>query len=188
MSDPMFDHKVELPYAGKARGDFSPHANDGDATGETSNRQKATIDAVRNSGSLGMTWQELSSEFAWHHGQSSGALSVLHKTGHLAKLKATRQHCGVYVAPEFINGRATVQPRTMAKAVEETVVTKIVERVKQVETPVKISDVDEAFLAVVRSRFQLVERPDPNAVMSMKTGTVRRLLAIIGELQGEAKG
>ena len=44
----------------------------------------------------GMTWKELGSVLNLHHGQVSGALSNLHKTGHVFMLQAQRNKCHPY--------------------------------------------------------------------------------------------
>jgi predicted transcriptional regulator len=54
---------------------------------------------------LGLTWKELSQITGLHHGTASGVLSVLHKTGRIARLKESRDGCKVYVDVSFIEGR-----------------------------------------------------------------------------------
>ena len=56
-----------------------------------------------------------------HHGRVSGALSVLHKVGKLARLTETRDKCKVYVLPEYVNGRPTEPHGVVHKADKETV-------------------------------------------------------------------
>ena len=56
-----------------------------------------------------MTWREVADTTEWHHGQASGALSVLHKEGRLARLRNRRDKCAVYVLPEFVHGRETAR-------------------------------------------------------------------------------
>lgn len=41
-----------------------------------------------------------------HHGTASGTLSILHRTGQIARLTETRGRAHVYVLPEFVDGRA----------------------------------------------------------------------------------
>jgi hypothetical protein len=55
-----------------------------------------------------------------HHGRVSGALSVLHKVGKLARLHETRDKCKVYVLPEFVNDRQTEPHGVVHKADKET--------------------------------------------------------------------
>jgi hypothetical protein len=43
-------------------------------------------------------------EFA-HHGTASGTLSILHRSGQIARLTETRDKAHVYVLPEHIDGR-----------------------------------------------------------------------------------
>lgn len=40
-----------------------------------------------------------------HHGTASGTLSILHRTGQIARLTETRDKAHVYVLPEHIDGR-----------------------------------------------------------------------------------
>jgi predicted transcriptional regulator len=45
----------------------------------------------------GMTWKQLSMRLNLHHGQISGALSNLHKSGHVFMLRQQRNKCHPYV-------------------------------------------------------------------------------------------
>lgn len=49
----------------------------------------------------GMTWKELSNRLNMHHGQVSGALSNLHKLGHVFMLKEKRDRSHPYVLANF---------------------------------------------------------------------------------------
>jgi predicted nucleic acid-binding Zn ribbon protein len=53
----------------------------------------------------GLTWKEFSEITGLHHGTASGVLSVLHKTGRIARLKETRNGCKVYVDVFCVQGR-----------------------------------------------------------------------------------
>jgi hypothetical protein len=98
-----------LPYAGTSGWSGSETSKERavkeDKNGTTSLRQKLTLNHVRHQFDRGLTWKELSEITNMHHGQSSGALSVLHKAGLIARLKERRNKCAVYVAPEYIQGR-----------------------------------------------------------------------------------
>lgn len=83
----------------KARAD---HA---DQSGTTSKRQALVLDTLADRGPVGITWNELATWAEWHHGTASGALSVLHKDGRIARLSVTRNRCKVYVLPEHVQGR-----------------------------------------------------------------------------------
>lgn len=113
MNDPsLFDPVLpELPYAGTSGHSGSStsesRARSEDADGITTARQTETIRALREAASRGLTWVELADPLGWHHGQASGALSVLHKTGWIARLTETRQRSKVYVLPEYVAGRPT---------------------------------------------------------------------------------
>jgi predicted nucleic acid-binding Zn ribbon protein len=53
----------------------------------------------------GLTWKELSEITGLHHGTASGVLSVLHKSGRIARLKESRDGCKVYVDVSCVKGR-----------------------------------------------------------------------------------
>ena len=78
-----------------------------DSDGTTSFRQKIIVALLLRAGKIGLTWKEVAERQNWHHGQSSGALSVLHKEGLIERLTERRNRCAVYVHPDFVNGRDT---------------------------------------------------------------------------------
>lgn len=55
----------------------------------------------------GATWFELGGQFGWHHGQSSAALSTLHKEGRISRLKEKRGKSSVYVDKMYVGDRET---------------------------------------------------------------------------------
>ena len=99
------------PYAGTSgwKGSEASHDRviEDDADGTTSKRQKQTLLSLGAAGVNGLTWKELSEITGWHHGQSSGCLSVLHLEGMVARLKDRRNRCSIYVLPAFVTGRKT---------------------------------------------------------------------------------
>lgn len=108
------DEPLDLPltpYAGSsghAGTDTSRDRADRDDTdGTTTRRQSQALAAVFATGADGMTWRELAALLDLHHGQASGVLSVLHKTGRIARLAEARKRCKVYVHPVWIDGRTT---------------------------------------------------------------------------------
>jgi hypothetical protein len=56
----------------------------------------------------GATWFELGGQFGWHHGQSSAALSTLHKQDRISRLKEKRGKSSVYVDKMYVGDRETV--------------------------------------------------------------------------------
>jgi len=98
-----------LPYNGSSgfSGSDSSRARavSEDSNGITSDRQRQTMAFLESRLSLGSTWRDLAEALCWHHGQASGALSVLHKTGHITRLKQTRDRCAIYVMPNMVAGR-----------------------------------------------------------------------------------
>lgn len=98
-----------LPYAGTSGHSGSDtseeRARQDDRSGRTKERQTQVMVALVKAGSRGLTWQELASQFGWHHGQASGALSVLHKQGLICRISERRNRCKVYVTPEYVYDR-----------------------------------------------------------------------------------
>lgn len=101
------------PYAGTSGWKGSEASRDraieDDADGTTGKRQKQTLVALGEAGIRGLTWKELSEITGWHHGQSSGCLSVLHLENMVARLTERRNRCSIYVLPAFVNGRAIAE-------------------------------------------------------------------------------
>jgi hypothetical protein len=78
---------------------------------------------LAEAGSTGLTWFELGDKMRWHHGQSSNALSVLHKDDAIAALMerrgrapegvegaTSRGKSTIYVLKEYVLGRPTRDP------------------------------------------------------------------------------
>jgi hypothetical protein len=104
------------PYAGTSGWKGSEASRDrvieDDADGTTSKRQKQTLVALGAAGIRGLTWKDLSEITGWHHGQSSGCLSVLHLEGMVCRLTERRNRCSIYVLPPFVDGRETSRRKT----------------------------------------------------------------------------
>ena len=107
----LFDQ--QLPYGGTSGWSGSDtskeRAERNDSDGTTLDNQKKVLELLRASGYMGYTWQELSRATGWHHGTASGVLSVLHKTGHIARLRNKRNRCAIYVIPSHVQGRETAE-------------------------------------------------------------------------------
>lgn len=99
----------ELPYAGTSgwSGSDTSHARavTADTCGETAHRQSVALRLLGAAGHAGLTWRELSGQTGWHHGQASGALSALHKSGRVVRLREVRGRCKVYTLPQFVDER-----------------------------------------------------------------------------------
>lgn len=110
---PMFTETGDpiLPYARTSGWSGTTtskqRATTADHNGTTKQRQTTTTQLLNQAGPNGLTWQELSTLTGWHHGTSSGQLSVLHKTGIINRLTQTRNRCKIYVHPQHTNGRPT---------------------------------------------------------------------------------
>jgi hypothetical protein len=100
-----------LPYAGTSGHSGSDtsreRAEREDADGTTEGRQRSVLSVLSAAEADGATWHDIAVIRNWHHGQASGALSVLHKEGLVARLKQRRGKSAVYVLPEYVNGRET---------------------------------------------------------------------------------
>jgi hypothetical protein len=87
--------------------------------------RRAVIEIVREelveAGRRGLTWRELSAILGMHHGQASGALSNLHRTGGAVRLAEARERCGVYVSPENVGDRPWRAHRSNRRASTVTV-------------------------------------------------------------------
>jgi hypothetical protein len=99
----------ELPYeqtSGHSGTDTSKaRAIEADQSGKTAKRQAQAIDLLNENYGRGLTWKEFSLITGLHHGTASGVLSVLHKTGRIARLKESRNGCKVYVGLSWIENR-----------------------------------------------------------------------------------
>lgn len=99
----------ELPYAGTSGHSGSDtskeRAVESDRSGQTARRQAQTLKILQERQSQGLTWKELSEMTGLHHGSISGVLSVLHKSGRIARLKERRNRCKVYVELNSVRGR-----------------------------------------------------------------------------------
>lgn len=96
-------------------------ARNADRSGMTESRQAITLGLLRRAGIDGLTWRDLSEQTGWHHGTASGALSVLHKDGQIARLSERRDKCQIYVSRENVLGRPTSdhQPNVSARILRE---------------------------------------------------------------------
>lgn len=107
----LSDDDVSLPYAGTSGWSGTDtsrqRAITRDTTGDTAEVQAFVYRYLLWQRETGATWKEISEASGWHHGTVSGALSVLHKTGKIARLLETRARCRVYVLPPYIGDRLT---------------------------------------------------------------------------------
>lgn len=114
----LFENEPVLPYNGTSGWSGSDtsreRAERADGDGTTSKRQIETVDLLNQAAFGGLTWRDLSRATGWHHGPASGVLSVLHKSGMIARLTQRRDKCAIYILPEFIMGRETAAHRPNA--------------------------------------------------------------------------
>lgn len=74
---------------------------------KTSENQRKVLLALTEAGYDGLTWREAAEVVGEHHGVVSGALSLMHQRGQIARLTRTRMRCKVYVVPSEVYGRDT---------------------------------------------------------------------------------
>ena len=102
-------NQPQLPYnetSGHSGTDTSrERALHADRSGRTALRQAQALNLLSQRKIAGLTWKEFSEITGLHHGTASGVLSVLHKTGRIARLKETRNGCKVYVDVFCVQGR-----------------------------------------------------------------------------------
>jgi DNA-binding MarR family transcriptional regulator len=102
-------NQPELPYNGTSghsgTNTSKERALSADRSGKTALRQAQALNLLSQRKMSGLTWKELSDITGLHHGTASGVLSVLHKTGRIARLKESRDGCKVYVDVACIEGR-----------------------------------------------------------------------------------
>jgi len=79
-------------------------------TGKEYNNQQKALRLLKLKGTVGLTWKELSTETGWHHGTSSGILSVLHMSGAIVRTYTVRNRCKVYVHQNFKDD-VKIEPR-----------------------------------------------------------------------------
>ena len=66
-------------------------------TGKEYNNQQKALVYIKQAGSQGLTWKELSQLTDMHHGTASGVLSVLHKSGAILRTTRVRDRSKVYM-------------------------------------------------------------------------------------------
>ena len=106
-------------------GGSADRAHDEASNGKAAGRQRIVIETLRRVGAIGVTWKNLAEGNDWHHGQASGVLSVLHKEGRIACLAERRSNCSIYVLPQYVNDRPTVEHRGTRAAEDRAAVQRI---------------------------------------------------------------
>lgn len=140
-------HLPVLPYGGSSGWSGSDSSKDravsNDESGVTGYNQRRLMIYLERQGQQGLTWKEAGDHFGWHHGTASGALSVLHKAGLIARLKERRNKSSVYVACSYINDRETSphKPNVSARL--------LVEILTELET-----DLDQGHLSTALARVR----------------------------------
>ena len=97
------------PYAGTSGWSGSDtsreRAQRDDSTGVTAYRHRRILRSLSRAREHGRTVAEIQTELGVGHGSASGALTVLHKGGHITRVKERRNRQEVYVLPEHVDAR-----------------------------------------------------------------------------------
>lgn len=145
------------PYA-DSEGYTTGHAGEGASrdraqgevkSGVASLRQRTTVMELSAFGQHGLTWKELAERNGWHHGQASGVLSVLHKEGRIACLAERRGGCSIYVMPQYVDERKTVEHRGTRASEDRAAV----ERIRELLTRYPRGE-DYIYASVVREALE----------------------------------
>jgi hypothetical protein len=103
-----------IPYNGTAgwsgTDTSKQRALDNIHSGRELNNQQLALKYLISTGTHGATWKEIATATGWHHGTASGVLSVLHMSGAIVRLYATRNRCKIYVHQNF-KDEVKVEPR-----------------------------------------------------------------------------
>lgn len=126
-----------LPYAGTSGWSGSEtsreRAETEDSDGTTTRRQSAVIRFLAEKGALGATWKDVATTLHWHHGQASGALSVLHKEGKIVRLVDRRNRCAVYVLPQHqMDRKSSPHGRKVSAAPERAILIDLIAEMREV--------------------------------------------------------
>lgn len=116
------------------------------ANGTASERAKLVLRYLRYA-PQGMTWRELGAALNLHHGQISGVLSNLHKSGLVFMLRSQRNRCHPYVHGDLRD------QFTDADRIDEPVTTRKTQRLAELESlllllnlAINSGDVHDGFL------------------------------------------
>lgn len=70
-------------------------------SGRELNNQELALLLLKKAGANGLTWKELATATGWHHGTTSGVLSVLHQSGAIVRTVKVRNRCKIYVHQNY---------------------------------------------------------------------------------------
>lgn len=70
-------------------------------SGRELNNQELALLLLKKAGANGLTWKELATATGWHHGTTSGVLSVLHQSGAIVRTVKVRNRCKIYAHQNY---------------------------------------------------------------------------------------
>lgn len=129
-----------LEYAGTsghAEPDTSAAATvHADLEGITAKAQRYALIIAQQQREHGVTVAELrETQGNVHHGRVSSALTNLHKAGRLVALRERRGHCGVYVLPEYVDGREVREYKPSRKPIDADLIEEVLAEHEFIERP-----------------------------------------------------
>ena len=101
----MAEYVPYRPYKGTAgwsgTDTSKTRAIDNIESGKELNHQVTALAYLKLAANNGLTWKELAEKTGWHHGTTSGVLSVLHQSGAIVRALKARNRCKIYVHQDF---------------------------------------------------------------------------------------
>ena len=101
----MAEYVPYRPYKGTAgwsgTDTSEARAIDNVKSGREKNYQIVTLKYLKSRGTDGATWKELAAVTGWHHGTTSGVLSVLHQSGAIVRAVKAPNRCKIYVHQDY---------------------------------------------------------------------------------------
>jgi hypothetical protein len=81
--------------------------------------EQAALRGLAFAADRGLTVRECRDLIEDHHGSMSGVLSMLHYEEDIALMEESRDGCHIYVLPQYVNGRATVEHRGLQRQTKQ---------------------------------------------------------------------
>ena len=99
----LLNQKPDISVSAKALEFLHDNGIDIDniASGREENHQVLALKYLKSQGVNGATWKELAVVTGWHHGTTSGTLSVLHQSGAIVRAVKARNRCKIYVHQDY---------------------------------------------------------------------------------------
>lgn len=123
---------------------------------DNDNYRETVLEFLNTRAYSGATVTEVKAALDPHHGHTSGALSILHKEGKIARLVKKRGGCKVYVALGYEGGQETEPYGRLRPSLTDDELARFEYIRERYENPVSLGDVgspDMGFLISLVERF-----------------------------------